>query len=1102
MAAEGLAAVLEQLADPAPSLVRHAMVDELVLWLPRAGDGPAASPELVRAPAAEPARAAGRAGLAPWRVPALTFTPRAAVGLLPALDEPAALGPDLVPGGSVPYLAAVAALAGDLASRGRTLPALRDEAGDHLAQWLPVLTGADAERAAELTSAMPPLCRATDGRGQASAEALGAALDALTDAAVRTRLVVEPALALIPARRGRRPARVPVAERWAHALTSTDPLLPTTGPEDEEEAARLSAALAEWRAAAQLPAGPVRTCFRLIEPAAGPGDRAAGDQAGGDQAGGDQAGGDRAGGDQAGGDQAGGDRASGDQAGGDRASGDQAAGDEAAGDEAGGGQATGDGGQAASPDDSAPGPGPAGDGTSWTVQLALQSTEDPSLLLPAEDIWAGATTGSWAAAGVAQPEEELLTGLGRAARLFPELERELRDPAPTALRTDTAGAFRFLKETAPLLSGAGFGVLLPAWARRARLGLRLTTRSRGTSTASASEAKFGLADLVDFRYDLAIGDDTVDAADLEELARLKVPLVRLRGHWVELDHRQLQAALRFLQRDRSGTMTAADALLAGTGGSGPAQDATGGPGWDGDDEELPVLQIDADGWLGDLLSGQADRRLEPVPTPAGFRGELRPYQQRGLAWLSFLGSLGLGGILADDMGLGKTIALLALLAHEREQPAGPAAAVAGPTLLACPMSLVGNWQREAERFTPELRVHVHHGADRLAGAELAAALNAADLVITTYGIAARDREALAQVKWKRVTCDEAQNIKNAATRQAQAVRALPAVSRLALTGTPVENRLSELWSIMEFTSPGLLGPAERFRRRFAVPIERSGDEDATRRLRQLTGPFILRRLKTDKSIISDLPDKLEMKVWCNLTPEQASLYQATVTDMLARIEAAEEGIERRGLVLATMAKLKQVCNHPAHLLGDGSRLPGRSGKLARLEEICDEVTAEGDKALCFTQYAEFGRMLQPHLAARLGCQVRFLHGGTPKRQRDAMVSDFQAETDPSVFILSLKAGGTGLNLTAASHVIHVDRWWNPAVEDQATDRAFRIGQRRDVQVRKFVCVGTVEERIDAMIEEKKALAERIVGSGESWLTELSVDDLRKVIELSPEAVSE
>jgi SNF2 family DNA or RNA helicase len=510
-------------------------------------------------------------------------------------------------------------------------------------------------------------------------------------------------------------------------------------------------------------------------------------------------------------------------------------------------------------------------------------------------------------------------------------------------------------------------------------------------------------------------------------------------------------------------------------------------------EGLPLTAVDADGWLGDLLSGQADRRLEPMAAPDGFGGELRPYQQRGLAWLSFLGELGLGAVLADDMGLGKTVQLLALVAAA---PAGQ------PTLLVCPMSLVGNWQREAARFTPDLRVHVHHGADRLEGDDLAAALAGADLVITTYGIAARDIAALRTVRWARVVCDEAQVIKNHATAQARAVRALPAAARIALTGTPVENQLSELWSIMEFTNPGLLGSAQAFRERYAIPVERHGDPEAAERLRRITRPFVLRRLKTDKSIISDLPEKQEMKVWCNLTQEQASLYQATVTDMLSRIDDASDDITRRGLVLATMAKLKQVCNHPAHLLGDGSRLAGRSGKLARLEEICTEIAADGDKALCFTQYAEFGRMLQPYLAARIGCTVLFLHGGTGKKQRDALVARFQEADEPVLFLLSLKAGGTGLNLTAASHVIHIDRWWNPAVEEQATDRAFRIGQRRDVQVRKFVCVGTLEERIDAMIEEKKALAEQIIGTGESWLAGLSTARLREVITLSPDAVPE
>ena len=995
-----LADMLAGRAGAPGDAARKAVHDELTLQLPSAGGGPLASPELLRPDGLEPGsagapgparrRPVNRVSLAGWRVPVLAFGPAAALEVLGGFgtpDDAAATA-----GGSLAYLAVVARFAADLAARGRVLPVLADEGETYAARWRPVLGGADAQRAHDLAAAMPPSCRAVKGDGELPGPLLASALDALADAAARARLPAS----LLPPRRGRTPARLPVAERYVLALTTTDARLDAVTPPDEAfwgEVAELAAELDAWRDGAQITAGPVRTCFRLAEPAT---------------------------------------------------------------------------------PDSDP----------WRVEFALQSADDPSLMISAADIWAGHGAAFLGGAGVSpggDPVEELLAGLGSAARLFAEMEDALREAAPAEVELDTPGAFRFLKETGPLLAGAGFGVLLPDWVRKARLGLKLTTRSQSPSGTSVTGPKFGLGDLVNFRYDVAVGDEALDPEELAELARLKVPLVRLRGQWVELDDAHLKAALKFLERNQAGTMTAADALAAGLRGP---------------DADVPLVGVDADGWLGDLLSGQADRRLRPMTTPAGFSGQLRPYQERGLSWLSFLGELGLGGILADDMGLGKTIQLLSLISVPliSGQP--------GPTLLVCPMSLVGNWQREAARFTPDLRVHVHHGADRLDGESLASALAGADLVITTYGVATRDRAALSQLTWARVVCDEAQNIKNHATKQARAVRELPAAARIALTGTPVENRLSELWSIMEFTNPGLLGPAATFREKYAIPIERHGSEDAARALKRATQPFVLRRLKTDKTIISDLPDKQEMKVWCNLTPEQASLYAATVTDMLSRIEDAADDISRRGLVLATMAKLKQVCNHPAHLLGDGSRLPGRSGKLARLEEICDEIVAEGDKALCFTQYAEFGRMLQPHLAARLGCPVLFLHGGTTKKQRDAMVARFGALDEPALFLLSLKAGGTGLNLTAASHVIHVDRWWNPAVEDQATDRAFRIGQQRNVQVRKFVCVGTLEERIDAMIEEKKALAEQIVGTGESWLTELSVDDLRSVLTLSPDAVSE
>ncbi|MCF6475571.1 DEAD/DEAH box helicase [Nonomuraea sp. MG754425] len=698
----------------------------------------------------------------------------------------------------------------------------------------------------------------------------------------------------------------------------------------------------------------------------------------------------------------------------------------------------------------------------WRVELAVQAADDPSLYVPAAQVWGGVT-------GLpGRPERDLLTGLGRAVRLYPELDRALRVPEPDELTLDTAGAFGFLRQAAPLLQAAGFGVQLPRWAGRARLGLKLTTWAKKQSAATSQG--FGLRELVDFRVELAVGGETISEAELAELARLKVPLVRVRGQWVELDDRQLRAALRAVEGGREGEASVAEVLRQVV---------------QGDDAELPLLEVDADGVLGDLLSGQAERRLTPLTTPAGLDATLRPYQERGLAWLSFLSELGLGGVLADDMGLGKTVTTLALLVHER---------ATAPTLLVCPMSLIGNWQREAARFAPGLRVYVHHGSGRDA-----AGIEHADLVITTYGTAHRDLETLRRHEWHRVVCDEAQAIKNSGTLQAQAVRSIPTGTRLALTGTPVENHLAELWSIMEFANPGLLGPRSRFRTRFQEPIEARQDEQAAQALRRATGPFILRRLKTDRSIISDLPEKLEVKEWCPLTTEQATLYRAVVDDMLAKINDSE-GIERRGLVLSAMAKLKQVCNHPAHLLKDGSRLAGRSGKLARLEQLAEEILAEGEKALLFTQYAEFGGMVQPYLAQRLDRPVLWLHGGLPKKTRDRLVDRFQHDPEPALFMLSLKAAGVGLNLTAATHVIHVDRWWNPAVEDQATDRAFRIGQRRNVQVRKLICAGTLEERVDEMIERKKALAERVVGAGEDWLTDLSTEELREVFRLSAEGV--
>jgi SNF2 family DNA or RNA helicase len=489
--------------------------------------------------------------------------------------------------------------------------------------------------------------------------------------------------------------------------------------------------------------------------------------------------------------------------------------------------------------------------------------------------------------------------------------------------------------------------------------------------------------------------------------------------------------------------------------------------------------------------------LEEIPQPAGLHGQLRPYQEYGYSWLAFLRRWGLGACLADDMGLGKTIQTISLLVREKEM----AGKLSAPALLIAPTSVVTNWEREISKFAPGLQTYVHRGANRCKGSDFLDAIQDRDIVLTSYPVARLDAETLQSIKWLAVILDEAQNIKNPETKQTQVIRKIEAEFRIALTGTPVENRLSELWSIMHFLNPGYLGVRKAFRENFALPIERYHDEAALAKLKQLTTPFILRRVKTDPRVISDLPEKLETKVYCMLTEEQATLYEAVVQDVMKRIEE-EDGIQRRGLVLSMLMQLKQVCNHPVQYLhqagkgGTGAALDHRSGKLERLGELLEEILADGDRALIFTQFAEMGQILAEYLPRAFGAAAQFLHGGTSTKARDQMVRRFQEdEHAPPIFILSLKAGGTGLNLTRANHVFHFDRWWNPAVEDQATDRAFRIGQKRNVQVHKFVTTGTLEEMIDDMIESKKGLAQAVVGSGENWLTEMSTDELRKVVSL-------
>ncbi|MEV0251980.1 DEAD/DEAH box helicase [Nocardia sp. NPDC050712] len=673
--------------------------------------------------------------------------------------------------------------------------------------------------------------------------------------------------------------------------------------------------------------------------------------------------------------------------------------------------------------------------------------------------------------------------LGEARRVYPRLRDLPTDSHTMDLLLPTAVVADLVEHGAHALRAAGVKLLLP----RAWNITEPTMRLQVSSAVPAAESTVGMRGLVSYRWELALGDTVLTKAEMERLVRSKSDLVQLRGEWVQADHKVLAAAARYVAAHTdTSPVTLADML--GELASGHVA-------------QVPLTEVTATGWAAEILDRSHDP--EPIAAPAGLKAQLRPYQERGLSWLVTMNRMGCGAVLADDMGLGKTVQVLALLVHERENAA--AQAQPGPTLLVCPMSVVGNWQREAERFAPGLRVLVHHGVGRRAGAELDSAVAEADLVITTYALLARDVEEFRRQPWERIVLDEAQHIKNANTRQARAARTLPARHRLALTGTPVENRLEELRSILDFAQPKLLGTAQTFRARFAVPIERERDQNAISRLRYLTQPFVLRRVKTDPAVISDLPDKLEMTVRANLTVEQAALYQAVVQDMLEKIKSAK-GMARKGAVLGALTRLKQVCNHPAHFLGDGSgvllRGNHRSGKLALVEDVLDAVLADGEKALLFTQFREFGEIIAPYLAERFGTEIPFLHGGVPKKRRDTMVERFQSDDGPPLMLLSLKAGGTGLNLTAANHVVHLDRWWNPAVENQATDRAYRIGQQRNVQVRKLVCVDTIEERIDEMINGKRDLAELAVGAGENWITELSTDELRELFTLGAEAVGE
>ncbi|WP_442818248.1 SNF2-related protein [Streptomyces sp. NBC_01727] len=717
---------------------------------------------------------------------------------------------------------------------------------------------------------------------------------------------------------------------------------------------------------------------------------------------------------------------------------------------------------------------------SFRAVVQLRSLADPTVLADAADLWSGRATAPELFGPRAQVDT-LLT-LRRAARAWPPAGRLLDAAAPTGLELSDEEANALLGEAAESLSAAGVAVHWPKELVRELTAAGVLEPARRKGTQSSAESFLSSGSLLDFRWRVALGNQELTEEELERLVQAHRPIVRLRDQWVVVDP-ELVRRLRRAAQSRTPSLTAIDALGAALTGSvevdGEQVQVTAG----GVLEELRSRITDPE---ADTTTGTGAAR-NPQGPPKALAATLRDYQLRGLNWLHRMTSLGLGSCLADDMGLGKTVTLIAL--HLRRQERN---ATAGPTLVVCPASLLGNWEREIQRFAPAAPVRRFHGPGRdLEGLDDGAK---GGFVLTTYGTMRRDAERLAQQPWGLLVADEAQHVKNPHAHTAQALRTIPSRGRVALTGTPVENNLSELWSLLDWTTPGMLGTLTSFRDRYARAVEGDRDEQAAARLAALVRPFLLRRRKSDPGIAPELPPKTETDQPVSLTKEQVSLYEALVRELMAEIEE-KQGIARRGLVMKLLTGLKQVCNHPAQFLKEpaNAKLPGRSGKLELLDELLDTVLAEEGSALVFTQYVAMGRLIERHLADR-GVDALFLHGGTTVKRREEMVDAFQSG-EKKVFLLSLKAAGTGLNLTRAGHVIHYDRWWNPAVEDQATDRAYRIGQTQPVQVHKLIAEGTVEDRVAEMLRQKRELADSVLGSGEAAFSELSDSELAELVTL-------
>lgn len=670
-------------------------------------------------------------------------------------------------------------------------------------------------------------------------------------------------------------------------------------------------------------------------------------------------------------------------------------------------------------------------------------------------------------------ERSLLLQLGYAGRLYQPTERFFQHHLKVStIILDQVEAFSFLKESAWTLQASGYRVLVPAWwTRKGRLKAKVKIKARDLEQKKleSSPGHLSYQSLVGFDYQFSIGSQSISKDEWQRLLAAKSDLVFFRGEWIEIDPNEMQRMQGLIESSEQDKQAGSIRDLLEIAAK---------------EEEY---ELDLDHPLQTMLQRLFDKdALKPLPTPKTLKAKLRPYQQRGLAWLAYLESLGMHPCLADDMGLGKTMQMIALLLSKPMKK---------PALLVAPTSVIGNWDREIKKFAPSISTFVYHGGQRKSK-EANQQLNSADLVISSYGLLRKDKAIFKGQAWSRLILDEAQNIKNPLAAQTKAICSLEAQSRIALTGTPIENRLMDLWSLFHFLNPGFLGNKNFFRKTFEIPIQRDNHRQQAQVLKKMVEPFILRRLKTDKKIIKDLPDKVENKVYCQLTKEQASIYQSIVDQIESQLNESNEKYQQ-AIFISSLLRLKQVCNHPAQALQDGSEFsPERSIKLRRAMEMSKEVTDAGDSLLIFSQFTEICSSLHKLILEQLGVHTYYLHGGTTRKQREKMIESFQnPDTPPAIFILSLKAGGVGITLTRANHVIHFDRWWNPAVENQATDRAYRIGQKKTVFAHKYITAGTVEESIDRMLEDKQKITDMIVGSDESWLSKLDAKTFIDLIKL-------